>query len=91
VTVFCLRRSVSRLFVLYCIVLLHIHTCYELYAIDNVAVIHQRLAEGTMASSVARSLKLRHVDHGNSTWMDDHQERLGDVNLGLFIGVDLIM
>jgi len=40
----------------------------------------------TKASSVARSLELRHVDLG-STWMGDHQGRLGTVNLGPFVSV----
>jgi len=43
-----------------------------------------------VATLVARSLKLRHVDLGSvSTWMGDHQGRLDAVNLGPFVGVDL--
>jgi len=38
--------------------------------------------------SVARSLKLRHVDLGWVTWMGDHLWRLGAVKLGPFVGVD---
>jgi len=48
-----------------------------------------RLAVVTKASSVARSLKLRHVNL--STWMGDHPRRLGAVKLASFVGVDLNM
>jgi len=46
----------------------------------------------TKASSVAYSMKLTHVNLGYravSTWMGDHQGRLGAVNLGPFVGVEL--
>jgi len=46
------------------------------------------LAVATKCSSVARSLKLRNVDPV-STWMGYHQRKLGAVNLGPFVGVDL--
>jgi len=45
----------------------------------------------TKVSSVARSveLKARRTRLKGSTWMGDHQERPGAVNLGRFIDVDL--
>jgi len=43
-------------------------------------------AVATKASFVARSLKLRHVDL--STWMGDHQGRLGAVNLDPLVSAD---
>jgi len=49
-----------------------------------------RLAVAIKASSVARSLNLKHV--GLGYYLDcDHHERPGVVNLGLFVGVDLNM
>jgi len=50
---------------------------------------HHRLTVATKASSVTRSLKLRHVNHAVITWMGDHQGRLGAVNLGPFVDIDL--
>jgi len=43
----------------------------------------------TKASSVARSLKLRHADLFKYTGMGDHQGSPVVVNLGWFVGVDL--
>jgi len=45
-----------------------------------IIIVAFRLAVATKASSVARLLKLRHVDL--SIWMGDHQGRPGAVNLG---------
>jgi len=41
------------------------------------------------ASSVARLLKLQHFAIPLSTWMGDHQGKLGAVNLGPLVGMDL--
>jgi len=43
----------------------------------------------TKASSVARSLKFI-TSTPVSDWMSDHKGRLGAVNLGLFVSVDLV-
>jgi hypothetical protein len=47
-----------------------------------------RGAVATKASSVTRSLKLRYVDLGYSTWMGARQGRPSAVNLRPFVGVD---
>jgi len=47
-----------------------------------------RLVVATKTSTVARSLKLRHVDLGFSALMGDLQETLSALNLGPFVGVD---
>jgi len=56
--------------------------------IINISLSLMRKAVATKDSSVARSLKLGTSTSVN-TWMGDHHERPGAVNLGSFVGVDI--
>jgi len=54
---------------------------YYIYIYIYIYIYYTTIAYG--GDRVARSLKLRHVDLGPvSTWVGDHQGRLGAVNLG---------
>jgi hypothetical protein len=59
----------------------HIRSSDEQSRLDRGAV-------ATKAGSVARSLKLRYIDFGYSTWMRDRQGRLSTVNLRPSVGKD---